>query len=191
MLDADPPLPRRLGGRLSLDFVNTVEDRASDDPEELLISPARLVEWAADAGALPRDARPPADAALLRRAIGLREAFRRVALAQDAPADLRTVNEAIAEAGRHAMLVPGRAGFTWGWSDDGAESLLWAVARDMGALLSDPGSMARLGTCGLDTCGWLFLDQSRNRSRRWCSMEGCGNVAKARAFQRRQRDARS
>jgi predicted RNA-binding Zn ribbon-like protein len=185
--DTVPPLPRRLGGRLCLDFVNTIEARASDQPEELLVSPARLVDWARDAGALRDAPSRPADAALLREAITLREALHRVLLEQYTAGDLSRVNHAIAEAGRHSIVVPEADGYAWGWSDDAPASLLWEVARDMAALLTDREDLARVRTCGLDDCGWLFVDQSRNHSRRWCSMEGCGNIAKARAFQARRR----
>jgi predicted RNA-binding Zn ribbon-like protein len=180
-----PPLPRRLAGRLCLDLTNTVENRASDHPEELLCSPARLVDWALEAGALRGRPRRPAEIALLRRTVALREAFRRVVLDQGSSADLARVNAAIADAGRHSQVRLYGDGYVWGWSDDGPASLLWAVAHDMGSLLTDTTSLARVRTCRLDTCGWLFLDQSRNRTRRWCSMEGCGNVAKARTFHAR------
>jgi predicted RNA-binding Zn ribbon-like protein len=185
-----PPLPRRLGGRLCLDFVNTVENRASTEPEELLVSPERLVEWALDAGALQDRPSEAPDAALLGDALDVREAFRRVVLRQERTGDLRRVNRAISDAGRHAIVQPAGDRYTWQWSDDGVHSLVWAVARDMGALLTDQSSLERVRTCGLDTCGWLFLDRSRNRSRRWCSMEGCGNLAKSRSFQARHRGNR-
>jgi predicted RNA-binding Zn ribbon-like protein len=189
--DIVPPLPRRLGGRLCLDFVNTVEARASDEPEELLVSPARLVDWALDAGALRAAPSQPADDALLERAIVLREALHRVLLERAATEDLGHVNHAIAEAGRHSIVVPEPPGYAWSWSDDGSAALLWAVARDMASLLTDADELTHVRTCGLDDCGWLFVDRSRNHSRRWCSMEGCGNIAKARAFQARRRARRA
>jgi len=187
MADAIPPLPRRLGGRPCLDFVNTVEARASAQPQELLVSPARLVEWALDAGVLHAAPAGVARPALLRQAIALREAFRRVVLDQGDAHDLRLVNMAIGEAGRHAVVRCEAGAYTWGWSSDTAESLLWALARDMGELLTDRPALARVRACALDTCGWLFVDHSRNRSRRWCSMEGCGNIAKSRTFHARHR----
>jgi predicted RNA-binding Zn ribbon-like protein len=186
-----PPLPRRLGGLLCLDFVNTVENRASAHPEELLVSPTRLVDWALDAGALGDRPIEPAGAGLLRDALALREAFHRVVLERGSAADLARVNRAIAAAGRHSVVVPASGRYAWGWSADGPRALVWEIARDMGALLTEPAALARVRACRLDTCGWLFLDQSHNRSRRWCSMEGCGNIAKARTFHARRRSARS
>jgi predicted RNA-binding Zn ribbon-like protein len=188
---AAPALPRRLGGRVCLDFVNTVEDRASAHPEELLVSPDRLVDWALDAAVL--HARPPAppDAALLRHALALRESFRRVVLRDGTADDLGRVNDALAAAALHAVLRPDGDAFAWAWDADVPEALLWEVARDMGGLLTDLDALARVRTCALASCGWLFVDQSRNHSRRWCSMEGCGNVAKSRAFQTRRRAERT
>jgi len=187
---AFPPLPRRLGGRVCLDFVNTVEDRASAHPEELLVSPDRLVDWALDAAVLHARPLPPPDSPLLQYALALRESFRRVVLRDGDADDLRRVNGAVAAAALHAVLRPDGDGFVWAWDADVPEALLWAVARDMGALLTDLPALARVRTCALDSCGWLFVDQSRNHSRRWCSMEGCGNVAKSRAFQTRRRAQR-
>jgi predicted RNA-binding Zn ribbon-like protein len=185
-----PPLPRRLGGRLCLDFANTVEDRASDHPQELLVSPDRLVDWALDAGALSARPLRLADSALLQRTLALREAFRRVLVRDGDTDDLRNVNDAIGAAGLHAVLRPVGDAFAWAWDANHPEALFWAVARDMGTLLTDHPTLERVRTCALDSCGWLFLDQSRNHSRRWCSMEGCGNVAKSRAFQTRHRAQR-
>jgi len=188
--DETPPLPRRLGGRLSLDFVNTIEARASAQPQELLVSPTRLVDWALDAGALHALPSGAAGPALLRRAIALREAFHRVVLEQGDEDDLQLVNDAISEAGRHVVVRAEADAYAWGWSDDTAASLLWPVARDMGDLLTDRAALARVRTCSLDTCGWLFVDNSRNHSRRWCSMEGCGNRAKSRTFHARHHKKR-
>jgi predicted RNA-binding Zn ribbon-like protein len=189
--DDVPPLPRRLGGRLSLDFVNTVEARTSAQPQELLVSPSRLVDWALAAGALHAPPSAAAGPALLRQALALREAFRRIVLEQGDEHDLHLVNDAIGEAGAHAVVRADGDAYAWGWSYDAAASLLWPVARDMGDLLTDSATLARVRTCALDTCGWLFVDHSRNRSRRWCSMEGCGNLAKSRTFHARHRTRRA
>ncbi|HWT23248.1 MAG TPA: CGNR zinc finger domain-containing protein, partial [Solirubrobacteraceae bacterium] len=67
-------------------------------------------------------------------------------------------------------------------------SPLWPVAVAAVDLLRDPERLARLKQCG--HCRWLFLDASRNRSRRWCSMEHCGTAAKIDARRARGRAAR-
>ena len=47
------------------------------------------------------------------------------------------------------------------------------------------GTWERLKICPADDCQWAFVDTSRNRSRRWCAMEVCGNRSKTRAYRRR------
>jgi predicted RNA-binding Zn ribbon-like protein len=65
--------------------------------------------------------------------------------------------------------------------------MLWPVVRDAADLLTSK-ELNRVGRCADERCGWLFVDTSRNRSRRWCSMESCGNRAKARRHYRKSRD---
>ena len=47
-------------------------------------------------------------------------------------------------------------------------------------------ALARLRRCGNPTCSWLFIDETRNRSRRWCEMASCGNVLKVRRHRERK-----
>ena len=74
------------------------------------------------------------------------------------------------------------AGFGWEWdrASPGLDRVLWPVAWSAAELLMQ-GPLERIRECpGQDTCGWLFLDLSKNASRRWCDMRVCGNRAKAR-----------
>jgi predicted RNA-binding Zn ribbon-like protein len=64
------------------------------------------------------------------------------------------------------------------------DQILWRVAQSAGELLTSEW-VDRLGLCRGDRCMWLFVDKSRNRSRRWCDMGDCGNLAKVRAFRER------
>ncbi len=189
-------------GQLCLDFANTLGDRPVPQPhEEDLHCYADLVAWGEaagilageDAAALLRAAeRRPTDAdTAFARAIGLREAIYRVfsAVAADAapPAeDLRTVNAAIAEAVANAHLVPAGDHFHWEWEhDQSALAMLRPVAWSAAELLTAE-ELHRVHECAGHDCGWLFLDMSKNGSRRWCSMETCGNRAKARRHRARQ-----
>src|ERR671930_579256 len=71
-------------------------------------------------------------------------------------------------------------GFAW-VADDVLAPVVWSAAE-----LLTSGPLERVRECpGDDTCGWLFLDTSRNGSRRWCDMRTCGNRAKARRYYRR------
>ena len=191
-----------IGGELCLDFANTVDWHASDQPEEWLTSFEALLVWGQHAGLMSRleaerlaqtaSARPEEAAAALGRATELREAVYRIFVAaiheeQPNPADVAILNAALTEAMAHARLVRRANGFAWDWTDTGSpERVRWAVARSAAQLLTSD-RLARVRQCADDRCGWLFLDTSRNRSRRWCVMEDCGNRAKARRYYRRQK----
>jgi predicted RNA-binding Zn ribbon-like protein len=190
-------------GRLCLDFVNTLGDRPVAQPhEEDLHSYADLVAWSVAAGLLSgaeaadyarAAARRPSDAdAAFARAIALREAMYRVfsAVAADAAPptdDLAAVNAAIADAMGHARLVVAEGHFHWEWERVPAvpESMLRPVVWSAAELLTAE-ELHRVHECAGHDCGWLFLDMSKNGSRRWCSMETCGNRAKARRHRERQ-----
>ena len=189
-------------GRLELDFANTVEDRPGPRPVDGLTSYARLVDWARAAGLLTDGAgqrllreaaaRPAEAAAVLERALVLREAiyriFRAVADGQaPEPSGLDVLNAALAWSLPHARVVPVGDGFAWGWDrDDRLDRMLWPIARSAADLLtSDQTSAVR--ECSAHDCSWLFMDTSRNGSRRWCNMQVCGNRAKARRHQQRKR----
>ena len=102
--------------------------------------------------------------------------------------DMDLLNSALAEALRHHRLVKTAEGFAWGWSED-ADALgqiPWAAVRSAADLLTAP-ELRRVRRCAGANCDWLFMDMSRNRTRRWCDMKGCGNRAKARRYYERHR----
>jgi predicted RNA-binding Zn ribbon-like protein len=195
-----------LGGRSSLDFANTADWHASDHPVEFLTSYSDLVAWSQHVGILTdrqvqhllkEAARRPGHAtAVLERAIALREAIYRIfsAISQGRPpqaADLVTFNAELSGALAHSRIVSTAEGFTWDWAgvEEALDRMLWPVVHDAAGLLTSEG-LDRVGECTDDRCGWLFLDTSRNRSRRWCAMEDCGNRAKARRHYERKRAVR-
>ncbi len=173
---------------------------ARDDPAEKLPDYGALLAWAESrllvgAGAAARMraralASPAEAAAVLRRAHELRTLLYGVltdAAGGGAPSssDLGLLNKALAEAGSRRVLAADGAGVVWSWSgDDALERPLWPVIWSAGELLTSP-ERDRLKLCDADDCGWLFVDGSRNRSRRWCDMSDCGNRAKARRFRRK------
>ncbi len=186
-----------LTGQLSLDFVNTVDWRTSEQPEELLKSFPDLVRWGRHTGLLTtaqaqrvsREAarRSAETEAVLDRAKDLRETLFRIFSAvaagrKPAKADLELLNVALQEALSHLRIALTTKGFSWEWADgeDSLDRTLWAVARAAGELLTDAEGRAQLRECANEGCGWLFVDTSRNKSRRWCSMGVCGNRVKAR-----------
>jgi predicted RNA-binding Zn ribbon-like protein len=192
-----------LGGQLSLDFANTADWHASDHPVEFLTSYSDLVAWGQHVGILTdhqaqrllkKAARRPEDAtAVLERAIALREAIYRIfsAISRGRPpqaADLAAFNAELSGALAQSQIVSTTEGFAWDWTgaEDALDQMLWPVVHDAAGLLTSE-ELDRVGQCADDRCGWLFLDTSRNRSRRWCSMEDCGNRAKARRYYERKR----
>jgi predicted RNA-binding Zn ribbon-like protein len=193
-----------IGGRTSLNFANTVGQRGDDDPHDRLRDYDDLVWWGVRAGILSeREAgemlswagrNPEAAARLFARALRLREAIYRAfsEVAAGVPireGDLEVLNVEVAAALSHARLRPTPAGFVWSWGDaEGAQSLLWTVARDAAELLTSD-LLTRVGECAGEHCGWLFVDESKNRSRRWCDMKDCGNRAKSRRHYGRRRSA--
>lgn len=196
-----------VGGRICLDFANTVGQHEPVQLNEWLHGYDDLVWWALRADALPESeaeglfararAHPDEAAAVFDRALALREVvfriFSAIAAKRDAdPADMAALNAEIAVAMPHARIAavaPGSGGCDWAWEETGAlDRVLWPVARSAAeALTSD--DVRRIGECAGDECQWLYVDTSRNHSRRWCVMADCGNRAKARRHYHRQKQS--
>jgi predicted RNA-binding Zn ribbon-like protein len=192
-----------VGGSVALDFANTLGGMHTSPTHEHLIEYADLVEFGRSAGTIsPSQGRrligeaerePARAAAVLRRAISLREAIWRVfdAFAKNAraePTDLATIHEEELAALRHARFQPSAADVDYAWSDEvPLDRPLWAIARSAADLRRSKEELSRVRECGSATCEWLFIDKSRNHTRRWCDMNDCGNVAKVRRFRARQR----
>lgn len=183
-------------GHRALDFANTMDWHLSDHPKDRLLSYEDFTDWAregrvisaAQKRALDAEARahPARAQKALATARQLRDALQRLfdAEALDIPpdpADLELLKGAVAKAVENAS-VEGRAGgisFTWSDVSRDLEYPLGALAWLSLELLSSDGRKM-IGQCADDRgCGFLFLDTSKNHSRRWCSMESCGNRAKA------------
>jgi predicted RNA-binding Zn ribbon-like protein len=203
------PAPERYvfeldGGRPCLDFANTLG--ASADATDLLASYADLVAFATQSGLItPEDAswlraqgevEPVAAAGVLKRAKRLRAAvrtiFSRLAAGTQVPErELNVFNLALAASLSHARVVPTNdgPGYHWGWSGRNLDAPLWPITRSAADLLTSDEERGLLRECGADDCAWLFMDTTRNRTRQWCSMQGCGNREKARRHYQRTRGA--
>jgi predicted RNA-binding Zn ribbon-like protein len=168
-------------------FVNSADLETGEDE---LTSPDVLRDWLAERGLMDAGERvSPAD---LRRAIDVREGLRAVLRHNNGhPLDTERVerlDRAVRragvrvrfEGGRDPELVPDADGV------DGAVARLMAIV----AAAVEHGRWERLKACPREECEWAFYDKSKNRSGRWCSMEACGNIEKARAFRERKRGAR-
>ena len=190
------------GGHPALDLVNTLEARLHARPRERLATYEDLVAWAEQdeilsarigrglrraAATCPRPA-----AAALCRARRLREAlyelFTAAATGRDLPAvSLARFNGMLRMALSTLRLrAVGPAG-AWRWSEETAlDGMLWPIVRAAADLLTSD-RLPRVRLCEADDCAWLFLDSSRNRSRRWCDMTTCGNRSKVRRFREASR----
>jgi predicted RNA-binding Zn ribbon-like protein len=194
---------RLLGGRLCLDFANTVDGRSGDHPVQYLSGYSDLVRWSVRTDVLAEEqaarllARaaqsPEAGEAVFRHALALREALYRVFAAtlagqHPAAADLEAVNAILADAMSRARLDWAGGTLTWGWPDESGalDRMLWPIVRSAAELLTSP-DLARVRECPGADCDWLFLDTSKNHSRQWCAMDTCGNRAKARRHYARRR----
>jgi predicted RNA-binding Zn ribbon-like protein len=189
--------PRLLGGNLCLDFANTIEGRLDPHPIEFLRSYEDVVHWCEHVGMLNHvqaarlleaaKTSPEITAVYFKRAIELRDALYRIFLAQayqtqPSQSDIDYLKHTYITALSHAELSQTPQGYQWQWHTDRdtPDALLWSIAHAAVELLSS-SDVQRIKECpGADDCGWLFLDTSKNRSRRWCSMEGCGSRVKMR-----------
>jgi predicted RNA-binding Zn ribbon-like protein len=173
---------KRIGGALALDFCNTMADRTPGAAgRDHLARPEGLAAWAA---------LDPAEAAAGHAAL----AALRTVLDQlfDAAVDgvpppaaaVAGLQHWLDDAAASRRLVPERTDLTWRETATGWRALAHRLTRDAVAILTGP-DRARLKRCPGDHCGWLFLDRSKNRSRQWCTMADCGNIAKVRRHRHR------
>jgi predicted RNA-binding Zn ribbon-like protein len=191
------------GGHLALDFANTISRR--DSPEatrEHLHTYHDLVAFSRqsqvitqeDASVLRQKAesQPRQAAQMLRLAITLREAIFAAFLAlahkkQPSPQDIALIDKAASSALQHRRIVRVNGNYEWQWDAEPLlERILWPIAESAAELLTS-ADITKVRECEASDCYWLFLDNSRNRSRRWCTMSACGNREKARRHYRKQR----
>ncbi len=191
-----------VGNELALDLANTASGRGTAKAREHLQRAEHVVLWARHAQALsPADgekletilvANPKLAARMVRRALELREVVYAIAaaIAAGRPADAAAIDQLrriYAECLGHAKLVSHGASFVWVWepADGPVEAVLGPITLSALTLLTQ-ADLSRVKQCRGDHCGWLFFDTTKNKSRRWCEMEVCGNRAKQRRFHRRR-----
>ncbi|MET1131938.1 MAG: ABATE domain-containing protein [Aeromicrobium sp.] len=179
--------PRELpivGGHLALDFANTVDDPLGPERWDHIATADGLLHWAGRVAIPLRvTANRVDEGSLLRQAHELRDTLNAVfgAIADGGSvddADWRRLRTFVAEAMGDADLVQSARGsalaLDWSGLDD-LRVVLHPVAAAAQALLAGD-DLGRLKRCG--RCPWLFLDQSKNLSRRWCDMNDCGRAEK-------------
>ncbi len=197
-----------VGGHVALDLVNTVEPRAlhtklqttlQTNGRDHLTSPAALLSWArrtslldeAEAGevAATWEQVPGAGLKDLRASIDVRESLylALAALLESRAPDFAPLNARWAQAAPHAALQMTTDGARLQAAPQIPDRLAFAAVELLTGL-----DLTRLRACPTDEggCGWLFLDHSRNNSRRWCVMADCGTAAKSRKLTQRRRSER-
>lgn len=205
--DAAEHLPqfKAVGGRLCLDFVNTVGGRIDKAEGGYTIRSERLrtlddlAAWqarfspAAPPSPQHRALSDTAQRKALSRAIALREAlyriFRAVAGHSPLPApDLDLLSSELAAARTGQRLVETEDGLALvGDSTASFPAPILGEVTESAVELLLAGPLQRIHQCAGESCGWMFLDESRNGRRRWCDMKDCGNLAKVRRFRERAR----
>ncbi len=201
------PVPKPfnlLAGNPALDLVNTMDLRFSaNGPEELLSTYADLLRLAAQsrlltaeqARKLARTVREKDAQQVLASAVELREALAAVLYAwmdggKPPAAQVETLERHFRAVALHRRLRLGESQLVWSWSglEQEAEIPLWKLAEAASDLLVT-SEAERVRECGDPTCRWLFLDISKNHTRRWCNMKTCGNRMKARRHHARQQES--
>jgi predicted RNA-binding Zn ribbon-like protein len=201
----------------ALDLVNTLDNRFRDSgPVELLGNYADLLRFAqqtkllsarhagllagaASKGAANRGAATQAwESARELREAAAAALYSAVEGRTPAAPVIRTLEHYFLAASRHRQLrwnpstarssTPSAASWVWGCAETELALPVWMLAQAVSELTTS-SLLGRLRACGSETCRWLFLDTSKNHTRRWCDMKICGNRMKARRFHaRRQSD---
>jgi predicted RNA-binding Zn ribbon-like protein len=205
MVSSDPPPSRAgsltlIGGELALDFANTCSGRGFDTLQDHLQRPEHVVAWAGRAKVLPPHEaewlaqelaeRAPLAARLLAEALALREDVYQlgaaIAAGRPAPSErIASLTATHANALARGRLAPVGDNFGWSWNPREApvEAIVGPISLSALTLLQQ-ADLTRVKQCQGEKCGWLFFDATKNKSRRWCEMEVCGNRAKQKRFAR-------
>lgn len=187
---------------MCLDFANTLGGLRGGVTHEYVSCYSDLVAWSQQADAIPEDhatnllhkaeLHPDEAVAVLVKARVLREAIYRIfaavaAAKQPTQADLIVLNDELGKAITGGRIVPIGDGFRWEWASapQALDHMFGPIARSAAKLLLSP-ERSLVRECTSATCSWLFVDRTKNHRRRWCTMAGCGNVAKVRRYRQRQ-----
>jgi predicted RNA-binding Zn ribbon-like protein len=188
------------GGRICLDFANTMDWRTSEEPQELIPTYAAFLSWSKARRTLPAKALSKLQALCSERAATAASvtkqahAFRKgiwgaaEALCRGDRVDLEPFNTILATVPAQPRLVRDGMGYVHDLPGATLEEPLWPIVWSVTGLLASDDA-ARVGSCHAQGCGWFFVDESPNRSRLWCSSEVCGNRERARRAYAKRRSS--
>jgi predicted RNA-binding Zn ribbon-like protein len=189
------------GGRICLDFANTLDWRLSQEPQELIPDYEALLAWSGRRGTVLTSVAAKlqslahangADArAVMKQALSLRAEIWSIAdaLKEGRNVDLSLVNRMLQELPPQPRLVESHGIYAYHLDGRYLAEPLWPVLWSLTAVLASDDAK-RLGSCQAQGCGWYFVDESPNRTRLWCSSEVCGNRERARRAYAKRRSAR-
>ena len=190
-----------LGGALCLDFANTIHEYGAEDPREELHNFQDLVSFEYQAGAITEreaatlSSRAATNPSMANKTLSAAKEFRRslyrsfsaISRGKDpSSADLAYFNRVLPRIMQNLRVQAKGRNVVWIWRKDhrNLDPVLWPIVHSAFELLtSDDRVLIR--ECESEECSWLFLDKSKNGTRRWCDMKICGNRAKWRRFYRR------
>ena len=194
----------KVGGWLCLDFTNTMQSYKLHNPDyDYLRSYEDLTLWARQgeiisaedeqalnhrASQMPEQANETLEMARALRDV-INGIFSAIATGHTPQSEaLDALNRELSAAMSHSRIEHIDDGYAWGWDSFPAEmgSIFWPVIRSAADLLTRRDKLELVRECAGDTCGWLFVDTSKNHSRRWCDMRDCGNAAKAKRHYHRK-----
>ena len=195
-------------GHPVLEFTNTVSNHASEHPREKLFNYEDLLAWTGKVGLLHEEqlqmlkrkaaTQPKESTAIFAKSLELRESVYRIFVAETkdkspAEEDLTILNALLTRLSSGAQIVyhSGRFDWEWNFEESALEAPLWVIVLSAVDLMTSE-HVKWLGQCADEEgCGWLFVDTSKNHSRRWCDINDCGNRAKQRRYQQRARRQKS
>ncbi len=212
MNNPESPKWRFVAGPLCLEYINTIDGRLEEKVRDSFVFTIRreklnsyldLIDWAKAIGILTETTA----AKIIRltgqneketkqnfnRAIAFRESlfriFRHIIGGIEPPIDdIELLNNESTEARSRQKLIYEPNKFIWKLETEAEEpgSIIWPVALSATELLMSE-QISRVRQCPGENCGWLFLDTSKNKSRQWCDMKDCGNLAKVHRYREKQK----
>lgn len=181
-----------VAGNIALDFVNTVGDRLSSKRRDYFKSEKDIALWVKAAGLSSKD-KPEIS---LRETLTIRESLYKIFLSalnsrRPSKSDLNLLNNLVKKSKANWTLQPTNDEFTWQWESGSSVPFSMAQVAEAAVELLTSKDLRLLRQCRDAKCGWIFIDRSQGRRRKWCSMKDCGNRAKARTFLRKSSKSRN